>query len=335
MRTAIVKSMSQLEVINSESTVFEVEFDNGDKALLIAEPYAATKYINQMVEYEIEKNLYNMELRDFIASMGYLHVVNTINRKEGFKLFSDNEDTCATVAFKDLEMGQVVNGAILYCSKVEWNSSAKTDWLDLTVSDRFRRVARLRIFSPTVTDASSIAGSYIKCNIRMNKFGLTTQDISVMDMEYAPNPELLLAETYINEMFKDDEDMQAVLSRTNLISFMREYVRYERGDLLLECAMELDIAQSLGNVTPGIDIDAICKALIAEKLWVTQPNTHYSKEFLCLHKTLQFKNAFDAKVQDIIGGDVPNVPDERLVFNKVKELVRAIVKVRKGDVCEN
>lgn len=335
MTTATVNSISKISDINADSSVFEVKFDNGSSALMIAAPEEPFKYLNNLVEYDTRKDIYEGKVTDYIATIAELRVVNTINRTEHIKLFADSVDNSASIAFADIAFGETYVGCVFYCTKVQYNSSAKSDWVEFTVSDRVRRISKLRLFSPMVKELDDFAGRYIRCDVRRTKFGLTTQDVFLCDRDFAPNPELDIAELYIKEIFQNDADATAMLNSTNIIPFMKEYVGYERGSLLLECAMEIDLAIELGNVTSGLDTDAIVKSFIADKLWCLMPNSHYSKQFLSLHKCLSYKSVFNTKVQDIIGGDVPNVPEERLVYEKVKELVRALVITRKGDVYES
>ena len=335
MTTATVKSIEKVGDINIDSSVFRVSFDNGSEALMICAPDEPYKYLDQLVDYETRKDLYEGNIHDFIATIADKRVVNTINRTEHIKLFADSVDNSSNIAFADIGFGETYNGCIFYCNKVNYNSSARADWLELVVSDRVRRVSKIRLFSPNITSVEEFAGHYIRCDVRKTKFGFTTQDIFLCDVDYAPNPELDIAETYLKDVFKDDEALTAAMSSINIIPFMKECVTYERGALLLECAMEVDLALELGNVVPGVDTKALAKAFVADKFWCTSPNSHYAKEFLSVHKCLSFRDVFDAKVQDIIGGNVPNIPDERILYDKIKELVRSIVVVRKGDVYDN
>lgn len=330
--TATVKEIELLKTINADSNVYLVSFDNNSTAYYISNPVDAMSYLNMLVDYETADNIYDGKVVPFISTIAEKRVVNVINRTEHIKLFSDVVDNSSTICFKDIEMGTTYNNCVLYCSRVTYDSSIRSDWLDLTVSDKQRRVSHLRIFSPDVKQAEQFAGRYIRCDIRRTKFGLTTQDIFLCEKDYAPNPELDIAETYIKGVFKDDSDMLNALEATNVLPFMREYVGYERGCLLLECAMEIDLAIEIGNVTPGIDTNALAKAFIADKFWCLMPNSHFSKDFLNVHRCIQHKTVFDSKVQDIIGGNVPNVPAERPVYDKIRELVKSIVVIRKGDV---
>lgn len=335
MTTATVKSISKISDINADSSVFKVEFDNDETALMIAAPDEPFRYLNALVDYETRKDIYEGSITDYITTVTEKKVVNTLTRTDHIKLFADSVDNSASIAFADIEMGETYVGCVFYCSKVSYNSSVRSDWAEFTISDRLRRVAKLKLFSPNVKDLDSFAGRYIRCDVRKTKFGFTTQDVFLCDKDYAPNPELDIAERYLLNFFKPDADMSAMLEKSNIIPFMKEYVGYERGCLLLECAMEVDLAIELCNVTSGLDVHALTKAFVADKLWCLNINSHYSKQFLNLHNCLAYKAALNARVQDIIGGDVPNVPEERLVYNKIKELVRALVITRKGDVYED
>ena len=331
MKTVSVTSVQSIKVINKDSTLYSIDFDDNTNALMLAEEGEPYTFLNKLVDVEFRDDFFEGEVRSFVATIVDKKVVNVINRKEHIKLFSSSFDPSSNVIFKDINIGDEVHGAVMYCTKVTYDSSLKTDWIDLTVSDKTRRVSHVRIFTPD-RQGINFAGSYIKCNIRKNKYGLSTQDVVCCEGEFPPNPEVDLAENYVLQYIENDKELKKVFEETNLLPFMKEYAGFEKGSLLMTLAMEIDFAVELTNVSPAVDSDAIVKALIADKFWVLQPNSHYSREFLCLYRALRYKDVFTPLVQDIIGGNVPDIPDERIIYTRIKELVRDLIYIRKGEV---
>ena len=326
--TTIVNSITLIESINSESNVYLAEFDNGTSAYWIAAPNDPQKFLNQEVEVQIKKDMYQGKVEDFVANIAEQRVVNTIRRGKTFKLFAENTDSKANIALKDIEIGDSKMNCIVYCTKMRYDASAKADWINLTVSDMFRRVGTLRIFSPDVRGVN-YAGKYIKCDIRRNKYGLSTDAIYILDEEYSPNPELDLAEQYILDQFATDKNFSKFLDDTNILAYLRAHVGYEAGSLLLDAAVAIDIAQEMSNVTPGLNIDAIKQAFILDKSWALANADRYSKEFLTVYNSVKYKSLINSGVVSIIDNQSPIPAPEREIYKSIKALVRAVVKARK------
>lgn len=326
--TTIVKSTSLISEINSESGLYKVEFENGETLYWVAAKDEPSKYINQEVEVETRKDLVDGKLENFVANIATQKVVNKLSRAKSFKLFVDNTDTNASIAFRDLELGQTYMNCILYCSKMKYDASAKADWINLTVSDKYRRVATLRMFSPDVQGAN-YAGKYIRCDIRKNKYGLNTDAVFVLDREYSRNPELDIAEEYILSQFRADENFSKLIDTTNIIAYLANYVGYEAGSLLLDTATAIDIAHELANVTPGLNTDAIKQAFLLDKSWVLTPNTKYSKEFLAVYNCVKYKAFVNPLVSEIIDENSPSDIPEKAVYVSIKNLVKSLIRARK------
>lgn len=326
--TAIVNGVTLIEEINTDANLYKVDFDNGESLYWVAAPNEPSKYLNQEVEVETRKDIVNGKLEDFVANIATQQVVNKLGRAKSFKLFAENIDNNSSIAFRDIELGQTYMNCVLYCSKMRYDASAKADWINLTVSDKYRRVSSLRIFSPDVQGAN-YAGKYIRCDIRKNKYGLTTDSIFVLDREYARNPELDLAEEYITSQFSADANFTKLLDSTNIIPYLANYVGYEAGSLLLDAAMAIDIAHELANVTPGINTDAIKQAFIMDKSWVLTTNTKYSNEFLSVYNCVKYKALVNPLVTEIIDEHSPSDIPEKFIYANIKALVKSLVRARK------
>ena len=331
MKTATVISYSVVEEVNTDATLYNICFDDNTEALMLGRPGEVEQYVDKLVDVEFRDDIYKGEIRSFIATIAERSVVNVITRKEHIKLFSDTVDNSSNVCLRDINEGETLNNCVVYCNKVEYNSSMKTDWLDLIVSDKMRFVGRIRLFAPNRTEIN-FAGSYIKCDIRRNKFGLNTQQVTCCEGEYPPNPEVDIAECYLKEVFASNQNMSAVLDKSNVIPFLKEHVGFERGSLLVQAAMEIDIARELGNVTPALKLDDLIAAFIIDKFWVLNEAARYPREFLNIHAALKYKQHIAPNTIDIICEKPLKVSEERAVYLNVKELVKSIIRMRRGDV---
>ena len=331
MKTTKVTTITPIERVNSEAFLYEISFADSTSALMLCREGDAMQYLNQDVDVDFREDMYKGKICSFVNTIAQRMVVNTITRQNNVKLFSETFDPASNVVFADINIGDTVRNAIVYCNKVKFDSSLKADWIDLTVSDKNRRVSHIRIFSPD-TENINFAGRYIKCDLRKNKYGLSTQDIVCCEGELPSNPEVDIAESYIVQTFNDNAAMKAMLDSSNVLAFMKEYIGFEKGSLLLTAAMEIDIAKELTNVTPSVNVDELMRAFICDKLWVLNASARYPREFLCIHTALRYKEAFPPNTIDIICEKPANESPEREVYLRVKELVATITKMRKGEV---
>ena len=334
MKIVKVTSITFLQKVNEDASVYMIEFDDNTSAHLMGDPSTTEDYLNKTVEVSFRKDIYNGDFVDFVDAIALQKVVNVIEREDGFKLYCENEDSYSTHAFADMEQNETYLNCILYCQKTSYDSSIRADWLDLTCSDRFRKIAHIKMFSP-VDKSLSFAGNYIKCDLRRNKYGFTTTEIESMEHTYAGNPEVDIAEKFIRQQFAGDEKFNKFLAESNVLSFMREYIGYEKGSLLIDTAVCISIANEITNIVPNLDVISIRQAFVANKLWCIVNNPSYSRAFLTTFNCVKYKQYFADKVFGIIDYTGKTCPDEYAVFTKVKELALAILTTRKGDISES
>ena len=331
MKTVTVNSYSVVEKLNSDAKLYNIQFDDNTQALMLGREGEAEQYVDKLVDVEFRDDIYKGEIKSFVATIAERKVINTINRREHIKLFADAVDNSSNIILRDIGIGEACNNIIVYCTHVEYNASMRTDWLDLIVSDKSRYISRIRLFTPNRNEVN-FAGSYVKCDVRRNKYGFNTQEVTCCEGDYPPNPEVDIAECYIKDVFSTDQSMNTILDESNIIPFLKEHVGYEKGSLLVQTAMEIDIARELANVTPAIKIDDLMKAFIVDKFWVLNETARYPREFLCIHNALKFKNNLAPNTIDIICESPATKSVERDVYLQVKELVRTLIRIRRGDV---
>lgn len=331
MKTITVTSYSLVERLNTDSTLYEIKFDDGTEALMLGREGEVEPYVGNLVDVEFRQDIYKNQTRLFVATIAERVVINTINRKNNIKLFSDTVDNSCNISFRDINIGDMVNNAVVYCNKVHFDASMRTNWIDLIVSDKNRYVSRIRMFAPDRDDVQ-FEGSYIKCDIRRNKYGFNTQEVTRCDGEYPPNPEVDIAEFFIRETFADSKQFMDAIEQTNIVPFLKEYVGYEKGCYLVMAAMEIDLAKEIANVTPAVKVDDLMKAFIVDKFWCLNSKARYSREFLCIHRALQYKDAIPPNVIDMISEKSQIVSPEREIYLQVKSLVKTIITMRRGEV---
>lgn len=330
---SVCTSIVKMKEVSEDTDILRVEIDNDVKAYMIFNYAESLVFLNKEVIVSYRKDIYEGKIELFINTLTIPVKVTTLDREAGIKLFTDQSDNNSNVSFIDLTPGSTMLGAVMYCISSSYESSDRAVWMELKVRDRAGRVAKLRLFDPEF-GVAKFDGMYIKANIKRNDYGLNTKEISLMDLEFPPNPEIQIARTYIENYFIGDADMLAVLQRTKLLDFMQDYVELELGYALLRAAIQLDILSELRNVFNEVNFKAISYAIMMQYGYITKASlAQYSASLRAITFTLQQNLPSDvaALVLMILDEGEPDgkpVP-EKAIFNRVLSLANEIIKVKK------
>lgn len=330
---SVCTSIVKMKEVSEDTDILRVEIDNDVKAYMIFNYAESLVFLNKEVIVSYRKDIYEGKIELFINTLTIPVKVTTLDREAGIKLFTDQSDNNSNVSFIDLAPGSTMLGAVMYCISSSYESSDRAVWMELKVRDRAGRVAKLRLFDPEF-GVAKFDGMYIKANIKRNDYGLNTKEISLMDLEFPPNPEIQIARTYIENYFIGDADMLAVLQRTKLLDFMQDYVELELGYALLRAAIQLDILSELRNVFNEVNFKAISYAIMMQYGYITKASlAQYSASLRAITFTLQQNLPSDvaALVLMILDEGEPDgkpVP-EKAIFNRVLSLANEIIKVKK------
>lgn len=330
---SVCTSIVRMKEVSEDTDILRVEIDNDVKAYMIFNYAESLVFLNKEVIVSYRKDIYEGKIELFINTLTIPVKVTTLDREAGIKLFTDQSDNNSNVSFMDLAPGSTMLGAVMYCISSSYESSDRAVWMELKVRDKAGRVAKLRLFDPEF-GVAKFDGMYIKANIKRNDYGLNTKEISLMDLEFPPNPEIQIARTYIENYFIGDADMLAVLQRTKLLDFMQDYVELELGYALLRAAIQLDILSELRNVFNEVNFKAISYAIMMQYGYITKASlAQYSASLRAITFTLQQNLPSDvaALVLMILDEGEPDgkpVP-EKAIFNRVLSLANEIIKVKK------
>jgi hypothetical protein len=325
---AICTAIELLEAINDQTSILKVTIDDNVTALMLMDYTDALKFLNQEVVYSLRKDVYKQEVVNFIATLTRPVSVNTYDKTDSVKLFCEASDSNSNVSFSDIEEGETISNAVVYCADQLFESSEKAFWCKLTIVDRGRHIASLRLFDPD-TRTAKFKGVYVKCDLRKSKYGFTANVITPITGQYPINPEVELAESVIRNIFADDADISAVIENTKLFERMRAYIDYEPGYIAVRTAMELALAAEMGNLVEHIDLQVIKQALLFSKWFIFAPDSKYSHTVINITKSSNFK--FNKKAETLLlldeAGDYAT--KEKAVYNEIVRLVDIAIKTKK------
>lgn len=322
--TSIVK----VDTIAGVNDVLKVTVDN-ITSYWIYDYTEALKFLDQEVIVEYRKDIYKGNLETFIATFTIPTVIATLDKKDNIRLYVDQVDNKANVAFREIEDGDERLGCIVFCTKSEFKTSNKAVWQELIIRDSTMHTATLRVFDYD-NKSADFSGKYVKTNLVKNRYGFQSELVKPLEEEEVyVNPEIELARNFILNYFADDPVALSYIEQTNVLGYLAEAVDYEKGYGLMRLAMELSSVDAMYNITKDVDLRAIGQALLLEHGWMTRASV-MSKSYtnITIGWNYQFPNR--KTVMQLLDEALEDKPVEARVMMSIKDNVNTILEVRKG-----
>lgn len=319
-----------LESYATEQQLMRLTFDEGkDSAYIIWSHANLVQYLNDEVIATFRQDMYNGSIAKFVNTIAKVGVVHTLERSNNVKLYVDVTDNHSNIRFKEIEDGGTAVNAIVYVTDIRFDSSARAEWADLTVMDQARKIAQLRIFSPD-SKIQDFKGRYVMCDIRKNRYGLSTDSVVTVDNAFPFSPEVEISERFLMDAFAEDADILALLAETKFADFAKKVVDLEPGYILVRLAIELDVASELANLVKEVDVDLIKRCLLIEKFNVFQQTSPYRNDIVTFVTASRYKFDHKNEVLLTLYSDEEKFSMERVVLKQVREMADTIINVKKG-----
>ena len=319
-----------LESYATEQQLMRLTFDEGkDSAYIIWSHANLVQYLNDEVIATFRQDMYNGTIAKFVNTIAKVGVVHTLERSNNVKLYVDVTDNHSNIRFKEIEDGGTAVNAIVYVTDIRFDSSARAEWADLTVMDQARKIAQLRIFSPD-SKIQDFRGRYVMCDIRKNRYGLSTDSVVTVDNAFPFSPEVEISERFLMDAFAEDADILTLLAETKFADFAKKVVDLEPGYILVRLAIELDVASELANLVKEVDVDLIKRCLLIEKFNVFQQTSPYRNDIVTFVTASRYKFDHKNEVLLTLYSDEEKFSMERVVLKQVREMADTIINVKKG-----
>ena len=319
-----------LESYATEQQLMRLTFDEGkDSAYIIWSHANLVQYLNDEVIATFRQDMYNGTIAKFVNTIAKVGVVHTLERSNNVKLDVDVTDNPSNIRFKEIEDGGTAVNAIVYVTDIRFDSSARAEWADLTVMDQARKIAQLRIFSPD-SKIQDFRGRYVMCDIRKNRYGLSTDSVVTVDNAFPFSPEVEISERFLMDAFAEDADILTLLAETKFADFAKKVVDLEPGYILVRLAIELDVASELANLVKEVDVDLIKRCLLIEKFNVFQQTSPYRNDIVTFVTASRYKFDHKNEVLLTLYSDEEKFSMERVVLKQVREMADTIINVKKG-----
>lgn len=325
---AICTSIELVEKVSSGGNLLKVTIDKSTEALWFFDYAASLQYLNQEVIVEYRRDIYKGELRQFIATFVLPVVVQTIDKKDNIKLYTDQVDNNANLSFSEIEIGETRKGCIVYCTASSFKSSPNATWQELIIRDKSMHTAKLRVFDYD-NKAARFAGQYIMTELSKSKFGFQSEIVTPTPGDVMPNPEIELAITFIKNYFSNDVVAMKFITDTNLFNQLKEEIDYEKGYGLMRLAMELSMTDNLYNISKDLDIKTIGQAILCSYGHFTRESVlSNSINNVTLAMGYHWENrGMIGKLLDVA---LEEKPAESSIMKSIQETVASILEVRKG-----
>ena len=319
-----------LESYATEQQLMRLTFDEGkDSAYIIWSHANLVQYLNDEVIATFRQDMYKGSIAKFVNTSAKVGVVHTLERSNNVKLYVDVTDNHSNIRFKEIEDGGTAVNAIVYVTDIRFDSSARAEWADLTVMDQARKIAQLRIFSPD-SKIQDFKGRYVMCDIRKNRYGLSTDSVVTVDNAFPFSPEVEISERFLMDAFAEDADILTLLAETKFADFAKKVVDLEPGYILVRLAIELDVASELANLVKEVDVDLIKRCLLIEKFNVFQQTSPYRNDIVTFVTASRYKFDHKNEVLLTLYSDEEKFSMERVVLKQVREMADTIINVKKG-----
>lgn len=326
----ILTKVDKIEELSGGLDLCFLEFDGGkDSAYIIWNYTNMLQYLEGEVIATFRQDMYKGVIQKFVNTLARVGVVHTLERDDNIKLYVDKPDNQCSISFKDIPEGNTMVCCTVYVIAVENDSSARATWVDFTIQDRDRKLAKLRMFNPS-TNMEEFVGRYIMCDIRHNKYGFSTESVVTVDATFPYSPEVAIAEDFILKTFADDKEVLGILDNSGFLKFGKRNVTEEPGYILVRLAMELDYANELANLTKEVDIKMVRRALLFNKFSILNEQSPYHSDIVKYAMASRFKFDGSREVLMIEFSDAPEYAKERVMFNSIREFIDNVIKIKKG-----
>ena len=319
----------KLKELDEHTDVLKVVIDSTEESFWFY-PYAkALEFVNQDVIVEYRQDIYEGNMVQVVNTFTVLTKVNTLDKKNNIRLFSDATDNFSNLSFNEISDGETREACIVYCIKQSFQSSSNAVWIELLIRDKSMHVMKARLFDYETT-MLDVTGKYIMLDLRKTKFGFNTKHVLPVEGECPENPEVTIARSYIKEYFADDAVALEYISRTQLLEHLTELIDYEKGYALTRLAMELCLCEQFYNITDSIDIKCIARALLMSYGFATMPDSPLSASVNNIVVASRFNWNGKKEVLQLLDTSNPEPPCEVEIYNNIRQTITTLIEIKKG-----
>lgn len=336
-RKGLVESVQAIKDIDSSLTEFIIQIDFDDYVVFY-DKAAMLDFVNKEVFYTTRPDIVEGRKVEVICEIALVTEVVTLDKQDtNVKLvpFNVKRPVC-NFNIKDIRFGEYKIGCIAILVSMEKGESRKATWIDCKLIDAYGHLFELRMFT-TLTSVDDLKqyeamiNGYVEFDMESTRYGYQTSALSSLSQDVEKSPEIAIAKNIVMSYVNSDAELSQLVANTGLEIALDNFVDFEPGYLWVRMASELYFIETLDNVTSGININTLKRAVVVTRLYALPHSGNWSNGLINFAKVLRYKDI--CKDEDLRGIlDVfyqGNNTDTKYLYFQIREIVDNIINIRR------
>ena len=297
-------------------------------------------FLNCDVQYTTRRDVVEGIQDLVVCELVKLSTIQTVATTENIRLIP--EGTKRTICNFDsatARYGNFYPNVTALFSSYEIGSSPKARWFDMTMVDMNSRLFVVKKFETdgsleTIEEAYKAAvGKYVVFDMEATKFGFRTNEITTLPQAVELSPEVIVAKSVLEKELQNDPELAGYCQTYGLIEELSHLIDGEPGYALVRMASEIYMINAIDNISNGLDIRAMKRAVYCSRGYLLPHKTEWSIPLLNNSKLMAVPGLkHDKELMLII--DVMSREEfspTKSTYIKIRGMVNDIIDIRRGN----
>lgn len=332
-----------------EKVTFLEKFDDGldycemvidfDTVKIFGDSTEFVKFIGKEVMYTQRPDVIHGKKEMVVYDLAVVSNIQTVEKSDNIKLIPEGtKRTICTVDISTLRFGDFYPGSVALMSGFQLGSSAKAKWFDCKFIDMNSKEFIVRLFTTntSVEEMTSLLNSciskYVTFDLEFTKYGYQTKELIPLPNEVEESPEVIVARAVLQNLINSDAGLQSYNQRYDFLNNISSVIDGEPGYHLVRMASELYMINAIENISTGLDICAMKRAIICSRGYLLPKKIAWSRPMLNVNKVILVPELkTDVELMLILDTlSEQESSDTKLMYIRIKGLVQDIINIRRG-----
>lgn len=296
-------------------------------------------YLDCEVQYTVRKDIIKGKTELVVCELVKLATIQTVQSVENIKLIpEDVKRTLCNFDSKGARYGNFYHNVTAIMASFTSGASAKARWFDCQMIDMYSRIFEVRKFEPDgdlnelENSYKSLVGKYCVFDMEFTKFGFQTKEIIALPQAVELSPEVIVARKVLEDMISKDEALSSYCEHYDFLNTISQQVDGEPGYALVRMASELYMITAIENISNGLDIRSMRRAVICSRGFMLPHKTDWSKPLLNNSRMMAIPGLKTDKelmlIIDVLSAE--NMSPTKATYIKLRGMVNDIINIRRG-----
>lgn len=315
--------------------IIRIDFD---EYYIFYDPQAIMGFLHKDVIYNTRPDIVEGKEVEVIAEIALVtEVVALEATTNDIKLVPfDTKRPVCNFNIKEVRFGEYKIGCVAILTDIKEGSSRKANWFDCEMLDAYGHMFEVRMFTSKedvlkLNEYKIMVNGYVEFNMESTKYGYQTSEISALPQEIEASPEIAIAKNEVMKYIQSDPAIYAMVNDYKLDSYIDMSVDGEPGYQWVRMASELYFINALDNVTSGVSISSMKRAVICTRLSALPHKSSWSETVLNVTKVLRYKDLVAdeelRKIIDVFYND--EVTPTKRLYIEIRKMVNQIINARR------